>query len=182
MIFDPGQPSGIFFTFNINSSCMEIRRQVLEYEVHASIDALEAGDAELLALARKATADAYAPYSRFRVAACGRMANGVILTGTNQENASFPAGICAERSLLALAAALHPGMPMEAMAVSYRKEGEEGAVPVAPCGVCRQSIREFTDRTGTPIRLILGGERGEVYVMGSADGLLPLAFGSGNLR
>lgn len=161
---------------------MEIRKQVLEYEVHASIDALDAADAELLALARKATAEAYAPYSHFRVAACGRMANGVILTGTNQENASFPAGICAERSLLALAAALHPGMPMRSMAISYQKQDGAGDVPVAPCGVCRQSIREFTDRTGSSIRLIMGGERGEIYVLGSADALLPLAFRAGNLR
>lgn len=161
---------------------MEIRRQLLEYEVHPNIDSLDAGDAELLAMARKATGDAYAPYSQFRVAACGRMANGAVLTGTNQENASFPAGICAERSLLALAAALHPGVPMVAMAISYQKEGGEGSVPVAPCGVCRQSIREFTDRTGAPIRLIMGGLQGEIHVLASADALLPLAFRSGNLR
>lgn len=161
---------------------MEIRRQVLEYEVYASIDDLDAADAELLRLARQATNDAYAPYSQFQVAACGRMGNGALLTGTNQENASFPAGICAERSLLTLAAALHPGVPMTSMAISYAKKGGEGGTPVAPCGVCRQSIREFTDRTGAPIRLILGGEQGEIYVLESADALLPLAFRAGDLK
>jgi len=161
---------------------MEIRRQVLEYKVFASMDALEAGDAELLGRARAATADAYAPYSRFRVAACGRMENGEVLTGTNQENASFPAGICAERTLLSVASSLFPGMAMMTMAISYRNEEGSASTPVAPCGICRQSLKEFSERTGVPIRLVMGGTHGEVYLVESSDALLPLAFGPGDLH
>ena len=160
---------------------MDIRKLVLEYEAFASIDELDPCDAELLRLARETTVSAYAPYSRFRVAAAGRLANGQLLTGTNQENASFPAGICAERSLLSVAASLFPGMAITAMAISYSREDGSGERPVAPCGVCRQSIREFMDRTGVPIRLILGGSEGEVYVLGSAAGLLPLSLSASDL-
>jgi cytidine deaminase len=105
-----------------------------------------------------------------------------MLTGSNQENASFPAGICAERTLLSVAASLFPGMPMTGMAISYRKDDEGGTRPVAPCGVCRQSLREYAERTGSPIRLIMGGADGEVYVIESSDALLPLAFGPSDLR
>src|ERR1700761_7432666 len=94
----------------------------LEYEEYGSDSELSAGDAELLAMARKATGQAYAPYSRFRVGAAARLANGVVITGTNQENASFPAGICAERTLLSVAGAQFPGVAIDTLAISYDNE------------------------------------------------------------
>jgi cytidine deaminase len=82
-----------------------------EYEVYDSLDELDAADADLLQAARAATASAYAPYSQFLVGAVARLQNGAIVTGTNQENAAYPVGICAERVLLSVAAMLHPNQP-----------------------------------------------------------------------
>lgn len=146
------------------------------YEVYDHPDELPAADASLLATARKATAHAYAPYSHFRVGAAARLNNGQIVTGTNQENASFPVGICAERVLLSTAASLHPGVPIVAIAISYFNEKGPANRPISPCGICRQSLQEFEMRTGQPIRLILGGQTGPVYVVPGSDTLLPLAF------
>jgi cytidine deaminase len=160
---------------------MEIRRQAMEYLVYPSGDALGGDDAALLRSAREATVHAYAPYSGFFVAAAGRMANGDILTGTNQENASFPAGLCAERALLSVARSLHPDMAMVTMAIAYRKKDGHGSAPVAPCGICRQVMHEFEEKMGRPVRLILAGESGEVYVLASVAALLPLAFRAGDL-
>jgi cytidine deaminase len=155
---------------------METRKQVLEYRVYPSSDALDAQEAELLGVARAATRDAYAPYSGFRVAAAGRLANGEVLTGTNQENASSPAGLCAERTLLSAISSRFPGMALESMAITYSRRDGSGPTPVAPCGICRQAIREYEERTGRPVRIILGGASGEVFVMDSVSQLLPLAF------
>ena len=110
------------------------------------------------------------------------MATGETVTGSNQENASFPAGICAERTLLSTAASLYPGQPITALAITYRPESGVGAAPITPCGLCRQSLAEYQARTGQPIRLILGGEEGPVWVIEDAGSLLPLAFGGGDLR
>lgn len=147
-----------------------------EYEAFASDTELPAEDALLLAKARETTANAYAPYSRFRVAAAARLENGEMLTGTNQENASFPVGICAERVLLSTAASLFPGMPVRSIAISYFNEKGAADRPISPCGICRQSLLEYETRTGQPIRLILGGQTGPVFVIPGAGQLLPLAF------
>ena len=148
----------------------------LEYEEYNSDRELEASDAELLGAARLAIADAYAPYSRFRVGAAARLANGAVVTGSNQENASFPAGICAERTLLSAAASRFPGVAIETLAISYSNEQGPSNRPISPCGICRQSLQEMEHRTGHPIRLVLGGMEGNVLVLPEAGRLLPLAF------
>src|SRR5882757_9552163 len=89
------------------------------YDVYDSAEELDSEDAVLLNTAKTATRDAYAPYSHFRVGAAARLRNGQTVTGTNQENASFPAGICAERTLLSVASSLYPGIPIETLAISY---------------------------------------------------------------
>src|SRR6516164_7162062 len=94
----------------------------LTYEEYGSDAELATSDRELLAKAREATVDAYAPYSNFRVGAAARLVNGVVITGTNQENASFPVGICAERTLLSVAGAQYPGVAIDTLAVSYHNE------------------------------------------------------------
>ena len=134
---------------------------------------LPAADAALLEAARSATSLAYAPYSKFHVGAAARMASGAVIRGANQENASFPAGICAERTVLSLAASLYPGEAITALAISYVPAA---AVPITPCGICRQSIAEFQSRTHGVIRLILGGASGPVWVFEDAAALLPLTF------
>src|SRR5215204_4365415 len=89
------------------------------YEVYDSIDELDEQDAFLLSKARETTQNAWAPYSRFRVGAVARLKNGELVIGANQENASYPAGICAERVLLSTAGANYPGEPILSIAISY---------------------------------------------------------------
>lgn len=152
------------------------------FEVYNGIEDLSPSDAELLQTARQTTAYAYAPYSHFHVGAAARMLNGEVVTGTNQENASFPAGLCAERVLLASAASVHPGEPIITIAISYdNKNGGDSNYPIAPCGICRQALQEFELRTNSEIRMILGGKEGQVYVLQSASLLLPLAFTKNDL-
>ena len=143
---------------------------------------LSAPDAELLSIARMATGNAYAPYSGFSVAAAARLSNGEIVTGTNQENASYPAGICAERVLLSAVASQFSGSKISAIAVSYNNRNGGSDQPVSPCGICRQSLVEYERRNGDAIRLILSGQSGPVLVIESAADLLPLAFTNEELK
>lgn len=147
-----------------------------EFEVYDSIDELTKEDAWLLDQAREITQHAYAPYSKFHVGAVAKLVNGEVVTGTNQENASYPVGICAERVLLSTASSLFPKIGIEAMAISYNNTKGESDQPISPCGICRQSLREFEIRTNHTIRLILGGMHGKVYVISDANYLLPLSF------
>jgi len=146
------------------------------YEVYDSAAELSPADAALLKEAAAVTVHAYAPYSRFRVGAAAKLDNGRVVTGTNQENASFPAGICAERVLMSTASSLYPGVGIETLAVSYHNDNGASDTPISPCGICRQSLQEFEQRTGKHIRLLLGGEKGPVYVFPRSGLLLPFAF------
>ena len=148
----------------------------LDYEVFDTIDELSNEDAFLLREAGEATKNSYAPYSKFRVGAVARMGNGELVSGSNQENASYPAGICAERVLLSTASSLYPGIPIKTIAVSYRSTEVKSDHPIAPCGICRQSLQEFRERVKQPIRLILGGLEGKVYIIDDASALMPFAF------
>lgn len=151
------------------------------YERYDSINELPEADAALLRIARETTQDAYAPYSRFRVGAAARMKNGAVVRGTNQENASYPAGICAERVLLSAAAALYPGVPVMEIAISFQSDIIESNRPVAPCGICRQSLVETEHRFKQPIRLILGGQTGPVWIIPQSNVLLPMGFSGEDL-
>ena len=155
---------------------MTAKELSLTYQEYASMQELPASDAFLLSRAREVTRDAYAPYSRLRVGAAARLVNGEVITGTNQENASFPVGICAERTLLSVAASLFPGVAIDTLAVSYLNEQGASDRPISPCGICRQSLQEMEHRTGHPIRLVLGGMEGKVVIVDQAGQLLPLAF------
>ncbi|HMO61508.1 MAG TPA: cytidine deaminase [Ferruginibacter sp.] len=151
-------------------------------EVYASAAALEPADAALLEKARAVTALAYAPYSNFHVSAVARLKDGQEVIGTNQENASYPVALCAERVLLSAAATIHPGVGIDTMAISYKNIAGESDTPISPCGMCRQALAEYEERTAQPIRLILGGQQGEVFIIQSAKQLLPLTFTSGDLK
>ncbi len=152
------------------------------FEVFDSIDELSKEDAMLLNEARSATKNSYAPYSRFRVAAVAKLSNKKTVTGTNQENASFPAGICAERVLLSTASSLYPGVSIETIAITYDNENGESNRPISPCGICRQSLQEYEQRLKSPIRLVLGGMSGKIYIISKASLLMPLAFTSDELK
>ncbi|MEN9571121.1 MAG: hypothetical protein RL172_2352 [Bacteroidota bacterium] len=145
-------------------------------EVYATDSELTAADAFLLNAAREATKNAYAPYSSFYVGAAAMLQNGQLVTGTNQENASYPVTICAERTLLSAVAVQYPGQPVMSMAISYHNGKGTSKQPISPCGICRQTLVEYEERTQTPIRLILGGAEGEVFIIKSARLLLPLSF------
>ena len=142
-----------------------------EYQVYDSIEELTEQDAWLLNEARDVTAAAYAPYSNFNVGAVAKLTNGEIVAGTNQENASYPVGICAERVLLASAASLYPNIAIDSMAISYNNNNGESIHPISPCGMCRQSLVEYEERVKQPIRLILSGLEGKVFIIEKADSL-----------
>ena len=152
------------------------------YEVYDSITDLNDQDAWLVEEAREVTAAAYAPYSNFNVGAVAKMANGEIVAGTNQENASYPVGICAERVLLGSAASLYPNIAIDTIAISYNNTMGVSNHPISPCGMCRQALVEYEERVKQPIRLILSGLDGKVFVIANANALLPLSFGSVDLK
>lgn len=154
----------------------------VEMEVYDSVEDMKRKDAQLLEMAREETKNAYAPYSNFRVAAVASLLNGQIVKGTNQENASYPAGICAERVLLSTAASLFPEVGIATIAISYDNKNGASTKPVSPCGICRQSLYEFQSRTKHPIRVIMGGLSGKVYILPNVNSLLPLVFGSEDLK
>jgi len=161
---------------------MEQKHINLVFEKYNSINELQPDDALLLRKAIEATGLAYAPYSKFNVGAAAKLANGEILVGANQENASYPVGICAERTLLSTASSLFPNVAINTMAISYKSAELESDHPITPCGVCRQTLHEFQLRVKQSMRLILAGEKGEVYILSDADILLPLSFSATDLQ
>lgn len=138
------------------------------------INELHAADLELVERAIAAAARAYAPYSRFYVGAALRKADGRIVEGNNQENASFPAGICAERAALHYAMAMDPKAVVDAIAVAVPQV--KGDAPVSPCGICRQALLEQESRQGAPLRILLAASSGSVIEVARAADLLPLHF------
>lgn len=154
----------------------------ISYKVFDDISELNKEDAWLLNEAREVTKQAYAPYSNFYVGAAAKLANGEIVAGTNQENASYPVGVCAERVLLGSASTLYPGVAIETMAISYHSGNGNSNQPIAPCGMCRQSLQEYENRVKRPIRLILGGLEGKIFLFEKASYLLPLGFTSESMK
>lgn len=128
----------------------------------------------------EATQRSYAPYSRFYVGAAIELANGIIITGTNQENAAYPSGMCAERTALFYANSEYPDQAVRAIAISARTEEGFTEKPITPCGACRQVLLETENRYGSHIRIYLYGTQ-EIQVIESAGSLLPLSFDGGYL-
>ncbi|MEO8861230.1 MAG: cytidine deaminase [Ginsengibacter sp.] len=151
-------------------------------DVYDSIEELNSEDAFLLNEARKVTKFAYAPYSGFQVGAFAKLENGKTVSGTNQENAAYPAGICAERTLMSAAASLFPGVAIDTIAITYNNTKGISDKPVSPCGICRQSFVEFQERTKKQIRIILSGMEGKVEIIANAKDLLPLVFGATDMK
>ena len=160
---------------------MDKKKFEFAYEVYEDSSKLNEKDAWLLNQAREATSQAYAPYSNFHVSAVAKMKTGEIVKGTNQENASYPVGTCAERVLLGTLATLHPKVPIVSMAISYNSKEVKSNHPISPCGMCRQALLEYEGRVHKPIRLILGGMEGKVFIIETASQLLPFAFSSKEL-
>ena len=136
---------------------------------------LSVEDRQLVEAAMEATKGSYAPYSKFRVGAAARLANGLVFTGANQENAAYPSGLCAERTTLFAANAQYPDQPVLALAIAARKGNRFMPTPISPCGACRQVISGVEDRFGHPVRILLYGTEG-IYECNGIDALLPLRF------
>lgn len=139
------------------------------------ISDLLAEDAILVEEARKATLLSYAPYSKFHVGVAVLLSNGEIVRGANQENASYPCGICAERTALATAQNLFPNVPVVAMALAAKKGAEITSEPVTPCGMCRQVIAETQQRYQADIRILMTSVD-KVIIANSISELLPHSF------
>lgn len=138
-------------------------------------DELDEIDRLLIKSAMEATARSYAPYSRFSVGAAALLYNGVVVTGTNQENAAYPSGLCAERTALFYANSQYPDQPVVTLAIAARTEKDFIDRPIPPCGACRQVILETEKRYNQPIRILLYGKE-SVYEVESICDLLPLSF------
>jgi cytidine deaminase len=147
----------------------------ISYKKYNSIDELPAADQQLVKDAKALAKTAYAPYSGFRVASVALMSDGSIVRGTNQENASYPIGLCAERVLLAAASSIAPGQSIQTIAITYESDTVDTSAPVAPCGICRQSLLEFESRFGQPMRILLAADQ-EIVEFESVSLLLPLGF------
>lgn len=136
---------------------------------------------ELLRNARAATGKSYAPYSRFLVGVAIRLDDGTVITGGNQENASYPLCMCAERVALYAASAVHPGKKIRQLAVIAHRSGAPELVPATPCGACRQVLVEFEQNQTDPIQIVLFGPECTYYLLPSAAALLPMAFDRNSL-
>ncbi|NAS14144.1 cytidine deaminase [Poritiphilus flavus] len=150
---------------------MEKRQLGFELTVYDNMDELSAEDRSLMQAAVQAREDAYAPYSRFKVGAAVLLDNGEIVLGNNQENASYPSGLCAERVAVFQAGAVYPNSAIKTVAINVGSQD-----PAAPCGNCRQSIAEYEQRHKSPIALLLMGASGVVYKCNSIADILPLSF------
>ena len=133
-------------------------------------------DRQLIIAAQQATEHSYAPYSRFHVGAAALLDDGIIVTGSNQENAAYPSGMCAERTTLFYASSAYPNKAIVALAIAAYTDGAFTSTPIAPCGACRQVMLEIEQRYGRPIRIILYGTQGIYIIEGGIRELLPLTF------
>ena len=148
----------------------------IKIEEFNSPEELTDKDRELLELAVSATETSYSPYSGFRVGAALRLTNGELLSGSNQENAAYPSGLCAERVVLFYAQAKYPDVGAEAIALYAISDDFRLERPVTPCGSCRQVMAEHENRYKSKIRVIMGGTNGLVQITEGIENLLPLMF------
>lgn len=153
-----------------------MKKRLLEISYHScKFEELTPEEKQLVEEARQATYRSYSPYSRFSVGASVLLANGVILSGSNQENAAYPSGLCAERTVLFYANSQHPNQPITMMAIAARSEKGFTEIPITPCGACRQVLAETVRRFEQPIRILLYGETETIIIDGVKD-LLPFLF------
>lgn len=154
-----------------------MEKMTLKSEIQvAQYSELSDSDRQLVDLAIEATSRSYAPYSHFCVGASLILENGVTIMGCNQENAAFPAGICAERSAIFAAGAQYPDQAVVALAITARNtKGELIDEPASPCGPCRQVLIETETRFKRPVRILLYGKN-RTYIVDSIKQLMPLSF------
>lgn len=157
---------------------LNIRITIKAYEY----EELSVDDRNLIESARLATYRSYAPYSHFSVGAAALLANNVVIVGTNQENAAYPSGLCAERTALFYANSQYPDQAVMTLAIAARDAGGEFLkTPIPPCGACRQVMLETEKRFRHPMRILLYGQK-VTYELKNVSELLPLSFSASILR
>ena len=149
----------------------------IHYEEYSSPKQMLPEDQELVALALEAQKGSYSPYSRFQVGAALKLEDGTLIKGANQENAAYPAGLCAERTAMFAAGANYPGVAFDTLAIAGSDHGVLCDSPASPCGSCRQVMAEYQKKQGRPFKIILVGKK-RIRKFFSVDDLLPLIFDS----
>ena len=151
---------------------------VSNFEVYDTIEELPEALQELMEHAVLARNKAYAPYSQFKVGAAVFLNNNKVVTGSNQENASYPSGLCAERTAIYYSGAKYPEAQINTIAISAKSMKHKVTAPVPPCGACRQALIEYEVKQKSPIEVFFMGESGQVMKANSIKDLLPLIFDS----
>jgi cytidine deaminase len=146
------------------------------FTVFETIEELPKDVFDLMQKAIEIRKSAYAPYSKFRVGSALLLDNGKIVLGSNQENAAYPSGLCAERVAIFQSGAIYPEAKILKMAITAASETNKTTTPIPPCGSCRQSIFEYEFKQNMPIEIYFMGETGIVYKSDSIKNLLPLSF------
>ena len=152
----------------------EIKISYMEYD---SIEQMNPEDRELAQAAIDATKHSYAPYSKFNVGAAVMLEDGEIITGSNQENAAYPSGLCAERTAMFYASANRPDKAMTKIAVAAGQEGKLCDSPATPCGACRQVMAQYQTKCGRNMEIILVGGK-KIWKFEKVDDILPFIFDS----
>ncbi|UNZ00298.1 cytidine deaminase [Zhouia spongiae] len=147
-----------------------------EFSIYDTVGELPEEIRRLMEKAVEVRKNAYAPYSKFKVGASILLENDEVVAGNNQENASFPSGLCAERVAIYQAGAVFPNVPIKAMAISASSDKYETGEPIPPCGACRQTIAEYEINQRAPIAIYFMGKSGKVMKSESLKDLLPLLF------
>jgi cytidine deaminase len=161
---------------------MKIRNihiRIEEYETEKSLEKLEA---DLLSMANEAIKGSYAPYSEFNVGVAVLLENGEIILGSNQENAAYPSGLCAERVAIFHAKSKYPNIKVKLIAITASSDNFITKSPITPCGACRQVIAETESRQNDKIRIIMKGQEGIVQAVNGIENLLPLMFKEEQLK
>lgn len=137
--------------------------------------------AQLINEAKLAASKAYAPYSNFQVGAALLLQNGKVITGNNQENACYPAGLCAERVAFFSAKSQYPDVQIESVAIVAKRREDTGFKLATPCGSCRQVMSEYELGQKKPISVYLSDDEERVYLSDSIDNFLPFKFSGDSL-
>jgi cytidine deaminase len=148
----------------------------INFKEYASLEELEQADQQLCHEAVKALQTSHSPYSKFRVGVAMRLKSGKILHASNQENAAYPSGLCAERVALFNWGANHTDDPIETMAVTAHTDEFQLTKPVTSCGACLQVLAEYEKKQGNAIKMLLYCRQGPIWVATGVETFLPFLF------
>jgi cytidine deaminase len=160
---------------------VEKLEKVLHYKVYENINEIDKEAQMLLFKAQESVLTAYAPYSNFKVGSAVLLSNGEVLIGSNQENAAYPSGMCAERVAFFAASANFPNVSVKRVAIVAKRAEESDLIEAFPCGSCRQVMSEYENKQDSAIEVIILGNQGKVIVLSSIEMLLPFKFSARSL-